>query len=89
MTDPLTDVLLALETARQRATYGAVAGHLGAVPYFLMSGRPRDPLHSWVVAARTGLPTGYSPDETHADLLASARVLATADDLAAFLAEAR
>ena len=53
-----------------------------------MSNRPRDPLHSWVVSAKTGLPTGYGPDETHMDLLANARVLRTADDLAAFLSDA-
>ena len=53
-----------------------------------MSNRPRDPLHSWVVSAQTGLPTGYGPDETHTDLLANERVLRTADDLAAFLTDA-
>ncbi|HEX8299902.1 MAG TPA: hypothetical protein VF594_12140 [Rubricoccaceae bacterium] len=82
MADPLTDVLVALEAASQRATYGAVAGYLGAVPYFLMSGRPRDPLHSWVVGTKTGLPTGYGPDETHTDLLRHEHVLRTPDEVA-------
>ena len=86
--DDLTPILIALERAKTRATYGAIAKRLNAVPFFLMSGRPRDPLHSWVVSAQTGLPTGYGPDETHTDLLANERVLRTADDLAAFLTDA-
>lgn len=85
--DDLTYVLVRLDGRRQRATYGAVAGHLGASPRTLMRGRPRDPLHSWVVSRATGLPTGYTEADTHPDLLASDRVLATADALAAFLAE--
>ena len=83
--DPLTDLLHRLQDARQRATYGAVAGVLGAVPLYVMSGRPRNPLHSWVVSAKTGLPSKYAPDEQHADLLARDRVVSTADDLRAWL----
>lgn len=87
-TDPLTEILFALQDARQRATYGAVAGALGAVPYFLMSGRPRDPLHSWVVSKASGRPTHYPDDAVHPDLLVRDRVIDTASDLEAWL-EAR
>ena len=86
--DDLTPILRELERAKTRATYGAIADHLSVTARFLMSNRPRDPLHSWVVSAQTGLPTGYGPDETHTDLLANERVLRTADDLAAFLTDA-
>lgn len=83
--DPLTDVLLALDRNKQRATYGAVAGHLGVPAMFLMNGRPRDPLHSWVVNAQTGLPTGYPDDAIHLDLLQHERVLKSPDDIAALI----
>ena len=79
--DPLTTLLYRLQDGRQRATYGAVAGMLGAVPLYVMSGRPRNPLHSWVVSAKTGQPSKYEPDQIHADLLAHDRVLTTADEL--------
>ncbi len=83
--DPLTDILVALDAAKTRATYGAVAGRLGVPAMFLMNGRPRDPLHSWVVSKQTGLPTGYPETLWHADLLRHDRVLVTADDLVALL----
>ena len=83
--DPLTDILYRLQDARQRATYGAVAGVLNAFPRSLMRGRDRDPLHSWIVSASDGLPTGYRDDQCHADLLANDRVIQSADDLAAWL----
>ena len=83
--DPLTDILVALDAAKTRATYGAVAGQLGVPAMFLMNGRPRDPLHSWVVSKKTGLPTGYPETLWHTDLLRHDRILVTADDLAALL----
>ena len=85
-TDPLTTLLYRLQGGRQRATYGAVAAVVGAAPRSVMRGRPRDPLHSWVVNAQTGLPTHYADDQVHADLLAHDRVLATEDELRAWLA---
>ena len=83
--DPLTPILYALQERRQRATYGAVAEVVGLPALFLMRGRPRDPIHSWVVNARTGLPTGYTDDATHPDLLAHDRVVHDADALRALL----
>lgn len=85
--DDLTHVLLTLERAKRRATYGAVAGHLGATPRFLMNGRPRDPLHSWVVSKATGHPTGYAEANSHADLFAHDRVIETPGELATLLGE--
>jgi len=86
--DPLTHVLLRLDAVRTRATYGAVAGHLGVTPRFLMRDRPRDPLHSWVVGKQTGRPTGYPEELWHADLLQNDRVIGSAGDIAAFLGDA-
>ncbi len=87
--DELTALLHRLQDGRQRATYGAVARVMGAVPLYVMSGRPRNPLHSWVVSATTGLPSKYAPDEMHADLLARDRVLASGDELRDWLAQSR
>ena len=83
--DPLTDLLYRLQDGRQRATYGAVAAVVGAVPMFVMSGRPRDPLHSWVVNAQTGRPTRYADDQVHADLQAHDRILRTEGELREWL----
>ena len=68
-----------------RATYGAVAERIGAVPMFLMSGRPRDPLHSWVVNKESEMPSKYAEDQMHPDLLSNSSVIQTADELAAYL----
>lgn len=85
--DPLTPLLYRLQDLRQRATYGAVAAVLGRPAWFLMRGRPRDPLHSWVVNAGTGLPTGYADDAVHPDLLAHSRVVSDPDALRALLGQ--
>ncbi|WP_412063522.1 hypothetical protein [Rubrivirga sp. IMCC45206] len=82
MSDSLTDILYALQESRQRATYGAVAGVLNAVPR-----RPKDPLHSWVVSAKNGRPSGYPVDAVHADLEAHEQILTTPEDLEAWLPE--
>ena len=83
MTDPdaLTALLYRLQDLGQRATYGAVAGVVGGHPRSLMRGRPRDPLHSWVVNAQTGRPTHYRDDEMHAALFANDHVIADAAEL--------
>ena len=83
--DPLTQILYTLQDARQRATYGAVAGVLNAFPRSLMQGRDRDPLHSWVVSQSDGQPTGYQDDQRHAELFANDHVIDSADELAAWL----
>ena len=83
--DPLTTILYRLDAGRQRATYGAVADLLGGSPMFLMNGRPRNPLHSWVVNAQTKLPTRYGTDEMHPHLLKHDHVLTSAEELRAWL----
>lgn len=82
----LDSILDLLNLHRQRATYGAVAKLVNRPPTFLMSGRTRDQRHSWVVNHRSGLPTGYEPEQIHPQLQENAQVLQTGDDLASFLA---
>jgi hypothetical protein len=69
----LKGIVHQLDNHKQRATYGAVAKLVGVLPRGLMSGRPKTPLYSWVVAAssgtdsRRGFPTGYSVNQIHPD----------------------
>jgi len=61
-----------LDRHHQRATYGAVAGILGVLPRGVMSGRPKSPAFSWIVAATgpdRGRPTGYSDHQIHPECL--------------------
>jgi hypothetical protein len=61
----LDEVLAHLDRHHQRATYGAVGRIVDRPPTFLMGGRPRDRLHSWVVNQETHLPTGYTQEQVH------------------------
>lgn len=67
----LDGIVHQLDAHNQRATYKAVAELVGVLPRGLMSGRPKSPLYSWVVAAtngshsRRGFPTGYSVNQIH------------------------
>ena len=79
------DIIAMLARYRQRATYGALAGIVGGLPRSVMSGLPRTPENSWVVAAATGLPTGYGTHERHAELQSRDNVIKTADELLAWL----
>jgi hypothetical protein len=69
----LDGIVHELDAGKQRATYKAVAELVGVLPRGLMSGRPRTPMYSWVVAAssssesRRGSPTGYSVNQIHPD----------------------
>jgi len=69
----LDGIVHQLDANKQRATYGAVAQLVGVLPRGLMSGRPKTPRYSWVVAAssgsesRQGFPTGYSVNQIHPD----------------------
>lgn len=88
MNDERMDQIIdALDSARQRATYGAVAAVVGSAPRTLMKGRDRDHRHSWVVSRQTGLPTGYDDDLLHPDLLRNDHVLETREALEKWLAE--
>ncbi len=76
------DVLCALDRLRQRATYGAVAGHLGRGNYRnVMQGHALSTLHSWVVSKKTRLPTGYAPSERHPRLESNREVFTTSPAL--------
>jgi hypothetical protein len=72
----LDEIVTKLDERKQRATYGAVAGILGASPRSLMAGRPRSPKYSWVVAktgSRRGWPTDYTNEQIHPDCLRQIR----------------
>jgi hypothetical protein len=81
----LDDVLHLLDRHQQRATYGAVASVTGSGAQSVMGKRPRTPLNSWVVNARSKLPTGYADSEMHPALRRRPRVIATPTELAAWL----
>lgn len=78
-------ILDSLAGQQQRATYGAVAGVLNSAPRTLMSGRPRDPRHSWIVSRRTGEPTGYAPDQMDPALATRLEVLKSPEALRTWL----
>lgn len=81
----LDSIAHALAGARQRATYGAVAGLLGRPSAFLMQGVPRTPLFSWIVNAKTLMPTGYTEEQIAAELTSTTTVIRSASSLEAFL----
>jgi hypothetical protein len=81
----LDSILDLLNLHRQRATYGAVARIVNRPPTFLMSGRTRDQRHSWVVNHRTGMPTGYEPEQIHPQLQETSEVIQTGDELSKWL----
>ena len=81
----LDEIIDRLNADRQRATYGAVAGVLDRPAAFLMSGRPRDARHSWIVNAQTLLPTGFSEQDIHLELAERTHVLADAASLRGWL----
>lgn len=78
-------ILDTLAARRQRATYGAVAGVVGTTPRALMTGKPRDPRHSWIVNRSSGQPTGYEPDQMDPELDACAEVLRSPETLRVWL----
>ncbi len=65
----LTSLSECLNRRKQRATYGAVAGVLGLAPRSLMSGQSKSRVYSWIVAANSGRPTGYTAGQIHPDCL--------------------
>lgn len=76
-----TRILSLLARHKQRATYSAVAGCVGVEPRALMADLPRQPAYSWVVNAKTGMPTGYRVQDLDPALLDSDRVIASAAEL--------
>ncbi len=86
-TPTMDQILDELDSARQRATYGAVAAVVGVSPRALMSGRERNQRHSWVVNLKTGLPTEYTDELMHPELTSNSVVLTTKPDLLAWLSQ--
>lgn len=74
----LDDIIARLNEQRQRASYGAIAGFLGAglTPRSLMATRPKNQMNSWVVAATGpgyGWPTKYEDRDIHPECLRQIR----------------
>ena len=80
-THTMESILDSLNEARQRATYGAVSAVVGSSPRTLMAGRDRDPRHSWIVSRKNGMPTGYTEELIHPELLTSERVIDSREEL--------
>ena len=79
-------ILDALNAARVRATYGAVAQVLGIHPLSVAKHLGvRRPEASWVVSARSGLPSGYAASERHDNLLDNSKIIRTGDELGRLL----
>jgi hypothetical protein len=87
----LDDIVSYLNAAEVRATYGAVAQLVGGIAQSIgarlggLAGRRREA--SWVVNAKTGMPTAYLPEHQHPALLKSRDIITTGDDLRRRLAE--
>jgi hypothetical protein len=81
----LDHLLDTLDLHRQRATEQAVAAFVGRPAPLLLAGRPRDARHSWVVNEVTRLPSGYRPEEMHPELRVKPGVLASVEQLDAWL----
>jgi len=75
------ELLEALQSRSQRASYAAVAGLLGGSHRSLLSDHEKDPLHSWVVNGTTKLPTGYATNNLHEKLERNSKVIDTKEGL--------
>jgi hypothetical protein len=85
----LDQILDLLNQYHQRATYGAVAELIRVPTRSLMSGRPRDWRHSWVVNKETKQPTKYSPEQVHPAIDERQEVLNSGTRLEAWLRDPR
>ena len=87
----LDDVVSFLNAAQIRATYGAVAEVVGGIAQSIggrlggLAGRRKEA--SWVVNAKTGLPTNYPPEHLHPALTRNRDIITRGDDLRRRLAE--
>jgi hypothetical protein len=81
-TPSIPGILFFLNEARIRATYGAVADAVGVRPDFLSAQLgDRRPEASWVVRSDDGLPTAYTSDLLHPELLHSPEIIRSASEL--------
>ena len=81
----IEEILRYPNTARVRCTYKAVGEAIGGVPPQCVAPcylGERRPEASWVVNARTGQPTGYSPAQKHPQLEEKDHIIRSGDELA-------
>lgn len=78
-------ILRELNTAKQRATYGAVGGLLGQLPRSVMGKLPRIPKYSWVVLADTHEPSGYTSAQLDPELRSNTHVITEVAELRTWL----
>lgn len=81
----LSDITARLHQHAQKATYGAVAGLVRRLPRSVMQGLPKVPRNSWVVAKKSGLPTGYSATQIDPRLRPEEPAIDTPEQLMAWL----
>jgi hypothetical protein len=81
----LDSIIDQLDRFHQRATYGAVAGVVDSAPRSLMQARDRNPRSSWVVSRKDGLPTGYTPEQTHPEITERETIIDTSEGLRSWL----
>lgn len=87
----IENVVRQLHKHGRRASYGSLTTVLGMQKGAyqaignLMAKRPRNHLNSWVVAKRTGLPSGYDPNEIDPRLPKSGPIIITPADLISWL----
>jgi alkylated DNA nucleotide flippase Atl1 len=87
----LDDIVAYLNAAQVRATYGAVAELVGGIAQSIgarlggLAGRRKEA--SWVVNAKTGMPSNYPPEHLHPALTRSRDIIVEGDDLRRRLAE--
>jgi hypothetical protein len=75
-------ILEYLNKVETRCTYGAIAQALDINPRQVSRYlQPKRPEASWVVNGTTGLPTGYLPEEVHARLERTDRIIKSGEVL--------
>lgn len=80
-------VVAILDRYGQRATYAALGGVVGLPARSVMQGHPRSHANSWVVAAKSGLPSGYVESEWHPLLKQHQMIIRSPEALEAWLRE--
>lgn len=78
-------IIAILERHSQRATYGAVGDYVGLPARSVMQGEPKNGRNAWVVAKKTGRPSGYPDEILPASLDANPMIIGTAVDLETWL----
>jgi len=78
----LDKLVMLLHKHRQRATYGAIADALGTIAINVgnLLGT-HSQAKSFIVAKKTGMPTGYDERELHPELCSNPHVILSADEL--------